>query len=53
MLRLFTITLNMHPALAANPVYNFSLPFDAQLVAVSYLQLHRQRRNHQDRHRRR
>lgn len=33
--RLFTIVLNTHPALAANPVYNFALPFNAQLVAVS------------------
>jgi hypothetical protein len=35
MLRMFTIVLNTHPALAANPVYNFKLPMDAQLVAVS------------------
>ena len=33
--RLFTITLTAHPALAANPAFAFSLPFNAQLVAVS------------------
>ena len=33
--RMFAVTINMGPALAANHTYNFKLPFDAQLVYMS------------------
>ena len=35
MQRIFTKVITMGPALAANHVYNFLLPFDAQLVYMS------------------
>ena len=33
--RMFAVTFNMGPTLAANHVYNFKLPFDAQLLYAS------------------
>lgn len=35
MMRMFAVTINMGPILAANHVYNFMLPFNAQLVYAS------------------
>jgi hypothetical protein len=35
MLRTFAVTLNLGPTLAANHVFNFFLPFNAQLVYAS------------------
>jgi hypothetical protein len=35
MMRVYQTTINMGPALAANHTYNFTVPFDCQLIHVS------------------